>query len=38
MRRDYGGRLFGRLNFRFTGADLWEMLTGWTLVARLHRS
>ena len=28
----YGGRLFYRLNFRFTGADLWEMLTGWTLV------
>jgi neutral amino acid transport system permease protein len=28
----YGGRLFDRINFRYTGADLWEMLIGWGLV------
>ncbi|HEY3484590.1 MAG TPA: branched-chain amino acid ABC transporter permease [Ilumatobacteraceae bacterium] len=28
----YGFRLFDRLNLRFTGADLWEMIVGWTLV------
>jgi neutral amino acid transport system permease protein len=30
--QEYGFRLFGRLNLEFTGADLWEMLVGWTLV------
>jgi len=30
--KEYGGRLFGRINFKFTGADLWEMLVGWGLV------
>lgn len=29
----YGGRLFGRINLRFTGGALWEMLTGWTVIA-----
>ncbi|MBA2254452.1 MAG: branched-chain amino acid ABC transporter permease [Chloroflexi bacterium] len=29
----YGERIFGgRLNFRFTGGELWEMLVGWSLV------
>jgi branched-chain amino acid transport system permease protein len=28
----YGGRLFGEINFRFTGADVWEMIVGWGLV------
>jgi branched-chain amino acid transport system permease protein len=30
--RAYGWRIFDRINFRFRGADLWEMLTGWVLV------
>jgi len=30
----YGARVFeGELNLRFTGADLWEMAVGWSLVA-----
>jgi branched-chain amino acid transport system permease protein len=29
----YGVRLFGRINLRFSGADLWEMIIGWLLVA-----
>jgi branched-chain amino acid transport system permease protein len=28
----YGFRLFDRINFRFTGADVWEMFVGWLLV------
>jgi branched-chain amino acid transport system permease protein len=31
--KTYGIRLFGRINLRFTGADLFEMITGWILVA-----
>lgn len=30
--REYGVELFGRINLKFTGADLWEMLVGWGLV------
>ena len=31
--RRYGRRIFGgRLNFRFTGGELWEILVGWSLV------
>ncbi len=28
----YGFRLFDRLNLEFSGADLWELTVGWTLV------
>jgi neutral amino acid transport system permease protein len=28
----YGFRLFGRINLEFSGADVWELLVGWTLV------
>jgi branched-chain amino acid transport system permease protein len=28
----YGFRVFDRLNLEFSGADLWELLVGWTLV------
>jgi neutral amino acid transport system permease protein len=28
----YGFRLFGRLNLRFSGADLWSISVGWILV------
>jgi branched-chain amino acid transport system permease protein len=28
----YGGRLFDRIDLRFTGADLWELIIGWSLV------
>jgi branched-chain amino acid transport system permease protein len=28
----YGFRLFDRINLEFSGADLWELLVGWTLV------
>ena len=31
-RSEYGGQLFGKLNLEFTGADLWEMIVGWSLV------
>jgi neutral amino acid transport system permease protein len=30
--REYGGRVFGKLNLEYTGADLWEMIIGWSLV------
>lgn len=30
--RTYGWRVFDRINLRFTGADLWEMIVGWTLL------
>lgn len=30
--RQYGVRLFDRINLRFSGADLWNMLVGWTVV------
>jgi len=30
--KPYGHRWFGRINLRYTGADLWEMLVGWSLV------
>ncbi|MCB0967709.1 MAG: branched-chain amino acid ABC transporter permease [Ilumatobacter sp.] len=30
--KTYGFNLFGRINLRFTGADLWEMFVGWMLV------
>ena len=30
--RAYGGRVFGKLNLEYTGADLWEMIIGWSLV------
>lgn len=28
----YGFRLFGRINFEFSGADVWELAVGWGLV------
>jgi neutral amino acid transport system permease protein len=28
----YGFRLFGRINLEFSGADVWELLVGWSLV------
>ena len=28
----YGFRLFDRINLEFSGADVWELLVGWTLV------
>ncbi len=28
----YGFRLFDRINFEFSGADLWELTVGWSLV------
>lgn len=28
----YGFRVFGRLNLEFSGADLWELVVGWSLV------
>ena len=28
----YGFRLFGRINLEFSGADLWELTVGWSLV------
>ena len=30
--QEYGGRVFGEVNLEFTGADLWEMIIGWSLV------
>ncbi len=30
--RTYGFRLFDRINLEFSGADVWELLVGWTLV------
>jgi neutral amino acid transport system permease protein len=30
--RFYGWRIFDRINLRFRGTDLWEMIVGWALV------
>jgi branched-chain amino acid transport system permease protein len=31
--QQYGGPLLGKLNFEFSGADLWELMVGATLIA-----
>ena len=30
--QEYGGRVFGEVNLEYTGADVWELVVGWTLV------
>ncbi len=30
--QQYGGQLFGKLNFEFSGADLWELMVGAALI------